>query len=182
MATAAEVVETVIAATSDKAMIEILGTGQKGETPLKAKLEKGKAYKARVQAPGFAMIELDVKGGDPKTTAKLVAKPRMIAVSSQPAGAVIFIDGQSTGKTTPSTVELNKAQAARKSVRVGLRKSSYKSVERVVEKRVEVVVAAVGEASERGFVGGGSAEVELHGGRQGDRGGARPQRCPPGRW
>ncbi|MBA3456869.1 MAG: TIGR02266 family protein [Deltaproteobacteria bacterium] len=130
---AAELVETVIAASADKASVEVLGTDQKGATPLKAKLEKGKAYKARVQAPGFAMLELDIKGGDPKTTAKLVAKPRMISVTSQPAGAVIFIDSTSTGKTTPSTIELTKTQAAKKSVRVGIRKTGYRSIERVVD-------------------------------------------------
>jgi len=130
---AAELVETVIAASADKAMIEILGTDQKGETPLKAKLEKGKSYTARVQAPGFAMVELEIKGGDAKTMAKLVAKPRMIAVSSQPAGAMIIVDNQSTGKTTPSTIELTKVQAAKRSVRVGLRKPNYKYVERVVD-------------------------------------------------
>jgi len=130
---AAELVETVIAASAEKATIEILGTDQKGETPLKAKLEKGKPYKARVQAPGFAMVELDLKGGDPKTMAKLVAKPRKISVTSEPPGAVIFIDSASTGKTTPFTIELTKVQAAKKSVRVGLRRSGYKSIERIVD-------------------------------------------------
>ena len=130
---AAELVETVIAASAEKATIEILGTDQKGETPLKAKLEKGKPYKARVQAPGFAMVELDLKGGDAKTTAKLVAKPRKISVASEPPGAMIFIDSASTGKTTPFTIELTKVQAAKKSVRVGLRRSGYKSIERIVD-------------------------------------------------
>ena len=130
---AAELVETVIAASVEKATVEILGTSLTGEAPLKAKLEKGKPYKARVQAPGFAMLELELKGGDAKTTAKLLPKPRMISVTSEPPGAVIFIDAASTGKTTPSTIELTKAQAAKKNVRVGLRKSNYKSIERVVD-------------------------------------------------
>ncbi len=147
----AETVETVIAASAEKATVEILGTNQTGPAPLKAQLEKGKPYKARVQAPGFAMLELDVKGGDTKATAKLVAKPRMIAITSEPPGAVIFIDNASTGKTTPFTVELTKAQVGRKSVRVGIRKSNYKSIERVIDaakytEDVSMMIAKLDEA------------------------------------
>jgi hypothetical protein len=110
----------------------VLGTDQTGPAPLKARLEKGKTYKARVQAPGFLMAEVDLKGGE-KATAKLVAKPRVISVTSEPPGAAITIDSAGTGRTTPFTIELTKAQAAKKSVRVGLRKTGFKAVERVVD-------------------------------------------------
>ncbi|MDB4961636.1 MAG: type pilus assembly PilZ [Myxococcales bacterium] len=129
---AADLVETTIGASGEKATVEVIGTDQSGPAPLKAKLEKGKAYKARIQAPGFLMTEIDVKGGE-KAAAKLVAKPRVISVTSEPPGAAITIDNASTGKTTPFTVELTKAQAAKKSVRVGLRKTGFKAVERVVD-------------------------------------------------
>ena len=130
---AAELVETLISAPGvDKATIEVTGTDQTGPAPLKAKLEKGKAYKAHVMAPGFAMLDLDVKGGE-KTIAKLVAKPRVITVTSEPPGALIFVDGAATGHSTPFDVELTKVQAARKSVRVQLRKGGFKPIERVID-------------------------------------------------
>ncbi|WP_411280631.1 TIGR02266 family protein, partial [Gemmatimonas sp.] len=133
VAPAVEMVETLIsAAGADKATVEVLGTDQTGASPLKAKLEKGKPYRARVQAPGFMMLEMDVKGGD-KATAKLIGKPRVISVNSQPPGALIFIDGGTTGHSTPFDVELTKAQAAKKSVRVQIRKSGFRAIERVID-------------------------------------------------
>ncbi len=130
---AAEMMETLISAVgADKATVEVLGTDQTGPAPLKAKLEKGKTYKARVQAPGFALLEVEVKGGA-QTQAKLVAKPRIISVASDPPGALIFIDSAATGHSTPFDVELSKVQAARKSVRVLIRKSGWKPVERVID-------------------------------------------------
>ncbi len=133
VAPAAEMVETLIsAAGADKASVEVLGTDQTGTAPLKAKLEKGKAYRARVQAPGYVMLEIDLKGGE-KAAAKLVGKPRVISVASEPSGALIFIDGGATGHSTPFDVELTKVQAARKSVRLQLRKNGFRPTERVID-------------------------------------------------
>jgi uncharacterized protein (TIGR02266 family) len=129
----AELVDTVIGASADGSTVEIVGTGQSGPAPLTAKLEKGKPYKARITAHGFASLELDIKGGDDKQIAKLVAKPRMIAVESDPTGALIWIDNSSTGHSTPAEIELTAAQAAKKSVHVQLRKSGYKTIDRVVD-------------------------------------------------
>ncbi|MBL9020417.1 MAG: TIGR02266 family protein [Myxococcales bacterium] len=130
---AAVIVETAIsAAGAEKVMIEVLGTDQTGPSPLKAKLEKGKAYRARVQAPGFMLVEIDVKGGE-KASAKLVAKPRVIDVTSDPPGAQIVIDSAATGKTTPAQVELSKTQAGKKSVRVAIKKAGMKTIERVID-------------------------------------------------
>jgi len=126
------VVDTVIAASVDKAEIEIIGTDQKGPAPLTAKLEKDREYKARITAPGFAALEIDIKGGQEKQTAKLVAKPRVVSVNTQPAGALIFVDGGATGHTTPHDVELTKAQAAKKTVRITMRKAGYRQIDKMV--------------------------------------------------
>ena len=136
----AELVDTVITASVDKAAIEVVGTDQKGPSPLKAKLEKGKAYKARVQAPGYANLEVDVKGGEalPKSKATLVMKKRRISVTSEPPGAAIMVDNAGTGKTTPFEIELTPAQAARRMVRIGIRKTGYRSVEKVVDAKLWV--------------------------------------------
>jgi uncharacterized protein (TIGR02266 family) len=129
----AELVDTVIGASVEHATVEITGTDQAGPAPFTAKLEKDRSYKVRVAARGFLAATLDVKGGDDKPVAKLVAKPRVISVQSDPPGALVFIDSGATGHTTPFDVELTDAQAAKKAVRVKLRKSGYLTLDRVVE-------------------------------------------------
>src|SRR5262249_35837260 len=98
-----------------------------------AKLEKGKSYKARILARGFAAQELDVWGGDPKQTAKLVPKPRMLMIASDPSSAQISIDGQSTGHATPFDIMLPAVPASKKSVRVKLRKAGFRPIARTIE-------------------------------------------------
>jgi hypothetical protein len=129
----AETAETEIAASIEGATVELTGTDQSGPAPFTAKLEKGKAYKARITARGFATLEIDLKGGDPKQFAKLVAKPRFLNLSSEPSGAQITIDGTPTGRTTPSEIELTASQASKKSVRVVLRKSGFRMVDRSID-------------------------------------------------
>jgi uncharacterized protein (TIGR02266 family) len=128
------VVDTVIASSVAKgATVEIIGTDQTGPAPFTAKLEKDKEYKARVKAPGFQAVEVDIKGGQDKVTAKLVAKARILTVATEPAGAAIYIDGVDTQKITPSEVQLTPAQAARPRVRVILRRPGFRPVDQIVE-------------------------------------------------
>jgi uncharacterized protein (TIGR02266 family) len=126
-------VDIEITASSPKAQVEVVGTDIKGPVPLKAKLEKDKAYQVRVSAPGMATLEQEVKGGTDKWSAKLIAKPMVITVSSEPVGALILIDGVPVNHVTPFDVELTKAQAAKKNVRVGLRKAGFRPVEKMVD-------------------------------------------------
>jgi uncharacterized protein (TIGR02266 family) len=127
----ATLVDTTINTDPPKATVEI--EGQTGPGPFKAKLEKDKVYKAKVSAPGYAGAEVDVKGGAPGVVAKLTMKPHVISVASDPVGAAIFIDNAATGKVTPFDVELTKAQAARKMIRVSIRKAGFRTLERVVD-------------------------------------------------
>jgi uncharacterized protein (TIGR02266 family) len=129
----AELADTVIGANVAHATVEIVDTEQSGPAPFTAKLEKDKPYKVRVAAPTFMAVMLDVKGGDGQQIAKLAAKPRVISVDSDPPGALVFLDSRATGHTTPFDVELTTAQAAKKTVRVRLRKSGYVTLDRVVE-------------------------------------------------
>jgi len=124
-------VDTVIAAAKG-ATIEIVGTEQKGPAPFTAKLEKDKAYKAHVTAPGYLPADIDVKGGE-KTTAKLTIKPHVLSITSDPAGADIYVDGVNTNKITPSDVELTAAQAAKPPVRISLRRPGFRPVDQMVE-------------------------------------------------
>ena len=129
----AESVDTVVGSTADFAKVEILGTDQAGPAPLTARLEKGKSYKVRVSAHGYAALELDIKGGDDKSIAKLVPKPRVISIVTDPPGAAITIDSVATGRTTPSDIELTPAQGTKKTVRIQLRKTGFRSVDRTLE-------------------------------------------------
>jgi uncharacterized protein (TIGR02266 family) len=116
-----------------KAVVEIEGTDLKGPVPFKGKIEKDKQYKLSVSAPGFATLIQDIKGGQDKVVAKLVAKPMVITVTTEPAGALIFIDGYPIGRSTPFDVELTKAQAAKKAVRIGLRKGGFRPIDKMVD-------------------------------------------------
>ncbi|HUS29629.1 MAG TPA: hypothetical protein VMZ53_14045, partial [Kofleriaceae bacterium] len=126
-------VDTVIASAAKGAMVEIEGTDMKGPAPFTAKLEKDRAYKARVTAPGFVAQEIEVKGGAPKVTAKLAAKSKIISVTTDPPGADILVDGVPTSKLTPSDVQLTAAQSARARVRITLRRPGYKQQDQYVE-------------------------------------------------
>jgi len=128
-----ELVDTVIGASVEGATVEIVGANQSGPAPFTAKLEKDKPFKARVAAPTFLAVTLDIKGGGDKQTAKLMPKPRVISVKTDPPGALIFTDSGATGHATPFDVELTEAQAAKKTVRVKVRKTGFLTLDRVVE-------------------------------------------------
>jgi uncharacterized protein (TIGR02266 family) len=128
------IVDTVIASSVAKnSTVEIDGTDQKGPAPFTAKLEKDKTFKARVSAPGYATQEIEIKGGQDKQTVKLVLKPRVITVTTEPAGADIYVDSVNTQKITPSEVQLSASQAAKSKVRVSLRRPGYRPVDQSVE-------------------------------------------------
>jgi uncharacterized protein (TIGR02266 family) len=127
------VVDTYVGSSVPGSTVEIIGTRFKGNAPLRAKLERGKAYLARVSAPGYVAQELAFKGGDARPTAKLEPKPRSITINSEPSGALIFVDNANSGFTTPYTLELKGPQLAKKSVRITLRKNGFKTFEKVVD-------------------------------------------------
>jgi uncharacterized protein (TIGR02266 family) len=129
----ANLIETEIKATPAEATIEIVGTDQAGTAPFAAKLEKDKAYTARISAPGFATLEKEVTGGQEGFSVALDPKPRVIEVKSDPPGALISLDGRWLGKITPQALELTKAQTEKKKLRVMLRKDGFRGAEKVVE-------------------------------------------------
>src|SRR5690606_14555102 len=129
----APIVETVIDSSVPRSRVQVVGTDQAGSAPFTAKLEQDKPYKVRVSAAGFAALEMEVTGGAPKHTAALVPKPRVISLKTDPPGALISVDGVTTGKLTPQEIELTKSQAAKRYVRVRLSKSGFKLVEKTVQ-------------------------------------------------
>ncbi len=130
-----DLVDTVITVPElkDKATVEIVGTDQKGPAPFTAKLEKDKTYKVKITAAGFQVGEHEVKGGEKSEPVRLVAKPKVIKVTSEPDTAVILVDGYAVKNAfTPHDVQLSKQQASRKAIRIRVQKAGYRAVERVI--------------------------------------------------
>ena len=125
--------ETEVASNVAKATVTVVDAAQAGPAPFKAKLVQDKAYKIRVEAPGYVVKELDVKGGQDKVTATLTAKPHIVSVTSDPVGGMIYVDNATTGKKTPADIELTAAQAARKQVHVQVRLAGYKAADQIVD-------------------------------------------------
>ncbi|MCE9571807.1 MAG: TIGR02266 family protein [Deltaproteobacteria bacterium] len=122
---AAEVADIKITSAIAGAQIDIPDAGVVGEPlPYTAKLDKGKTFKARVSAPGYLGTDVDLVGGGKPVDVKLKAMPHVVHVTSKPAGALIFVDGAPTRRTTPGDVELTAAQA-KKGVRIELRKAGF---------------------------------------------------------
>ena len=128
----APTVETVVSS-NVPATVTVEGSDQTGQAPFTAKLEKDKPYKVKVSAPGFLAQELELQGGQGKAAAKLVAKPRVIAVSSDPQGAQIWIDNVATGKQTPAEIPLSPAQGSKPKIHVLLRKAGFRPTDQLVE-------------------------------------------------
>jgi hypothetical protein len=126
----AELATTVITARGDKSLqIEVVGTDQKGPSPLSAKLEKGKSFTVRATAPGWKTIEITVTGGVAKANIDTVAKARVLHIERTPPGANVFVDGVATGKTTPVDIEIKSRNNA---ARVTLRKPGFNQSQAVV--------------------------------------------------
>jgi hypothetical protein len=126
----ADGVDTIVASPTAKATIDV--EGQSGAAPFTAKLEKGKQYKAHVTAPGFVAKDVFVTGGQ-KATIKLEPKPHVLSVTSEPAGAEIYVEGVATGKMTPADVNLTASQAAKSKLRVVLRKAGFRALDQTVD-------------------------------------------------
>jgi hypothetical protein len=172
-----------------KATVEVLGLNLRGKAPLKAKLERGKVYKARVQAPGFAAQEITIRGGEDRAMARLVPKPRAIAITTDPPGAMIFVDNANSGFSTPHTLELTATQSAKKSVRITLRKNGFKGVDKVIDgsKYTEAAAKMIAKIDEKlttpaasGNGGSGTSTTAPGGGSASPTSGsAAPPPAPP---
>ena len=118
------------------ASVEILGTNQGGPTPFHAVLENGKSYSARFAAPGYESVDKKFTADSTTTLdASLVAKPRVLHVNSTPSSAMIFIDGVSTGKSTPADITLTDAQGKLTELHLSLTKVAYAAWAETIEGR-----------------------------------------------
>ena len=110
------------------------GAKQSGQTPLTLPLAPGE-YKLTLRLPGYEPYSGKVQVKDNvqtelalKLNAKSNARVAWAQVDTIPKGAEIFVDGASTGKTSPSRVELPIGLHT-----VTLRLDGFKEVRRTVE-------------------------------------------------
>jgi hypothetical protein len=123
-----------VASEPDGAVAELVGTTQSGPTPMTFKgLVAGTSYQVKITKAGFLARELTLKpeAGNPQPVA-LEAKPSVLRVSSEPAGAQVWINGRRQRSVTPADVKLSARTAERKRVVLSLRKTGYATAEQQV--------------------------------------------------
>ena len=126
--------EVTVAATPEGAIAELADGSQSGPTPMTFRgLTAGQSYRVKVSKAGFAVAELTVKpeAGDPPAI-ELVAKPSVLRVTSDPAGAQVYLNGRRQKSLTPADVEIPPRTAARKRVTLSLHKAGYTTAEQLV--------------------------------------------------
>jgi uncharacterized protein (TIGR02266 family) len=125
--------EVTVTSDTPGAVAALIDGDQKGATPLTFEnLEEGKTYEVAISAPGFIEKRIEITGGAEEAPAvKLEAKPRVIAVKSEPAGAAVYINNQRKGKT-PVEVELSGKLADADRYTVLLRRSGFDPEEKVI--------------------------------------------------
>ena len=127
-------VEVTVTSEPDGAIAELVGGAQSGPTPMTFRgLAEGESYQVKVTKAGFQAAELTVKpgAGDPEAV-ELEAKPAVLRVNSEPAGAQVFINGRRQRSLTPVDVPLSRRLADRKRVTLSLRKAGYSTAEQQV--------------------------------------------------
>ncbi len=123
--------EAVVTSVPEGAMAELVGEGQSGTTPMTFRgLEKGKKYTVRLSNAGYADKEMSFEaGGETPKPIELVAKPVVLKVTSTPAGAAVFIDGQRQKGATPASIKLSDKLAAKKQLKLSVRRSGYNNAD-----------------------------------------------------
>jgi hypothetical protein len=175
-------IEVTIASDPDGAVAELVGSGQSGKTPMTFRgLVAGTSYQVKISKAGFLAAELTLKpeAGNPRPV-ELEEKPSVLRVSSEPAGAQVWINGRRQRSLTPADVKLSARTAERKRVTLSLRKSGYATSEQQVSlddlvDQGEIMVQEVAMVLERRVdreAPEGEAEGET--GSSGDSGGDQP--------
>ena len=123
--------EAVVSSVPEGAMAELVGEGQSGTTPMTFRgLEKGKKYTVKLSSAGYADKEMSFEaGGEAPKPVELVAKPVVLKVTSTPAGAAVFIDGQRQKGATPASIKLNDKLVAKKQIKLSVRRSGYNNAD-----------------------------------------------------
>jgi uncharacterized protein (TIGR02266 family) len=131
---AAAGLEVTIKTVPDGATAELVGGSQSGPTPMTFRgLAEGQRYQVKLSMPGFQAAELTIEpeSGDPKPV-ELETKPAVLRVTSEPAGAQVWINGRRHRSLTPADVRLSRRTAQSTSLRLALRKAGFSTAEQEV--------------------------------------------------
>jgi uncharacterized protein (TIGR02266 family) len=126
--------EVTIASEPVGAIAELEDGSQSGPTPMTFRgLVAGQSYRVKVTKAGFVAAELTLKAdaGDPAKV-ELAAKPTMLRVTSEPAGAAVFLNGRRQKSVTPVDVPVPARTAEKKRVSLSVRKSGYSNADQQV--------------------------------------------------
>jgi hypothetical protein len=126
--------DVTITSVPEGAMAELIGGSQSGPTPMTFRdLTAGEHYQVKLSKAGFVLAEMTLKpeAGDPPAF-ELEAKPSVLRVTSEPAGAQVWINGRRQRSLTPVDVRLSRRTTDSKQVKLSLRKSGYSTAEQKV--------------------------------------------------
>ncbi|MEM9492260.1 MAG: PEGA domain-containing protein, partial [Myxococcota bacterium] len=119
-------VEVRVRTTPRGAIAELLGSDQKGPTPITFQVPEGGPARVRITQPGYLAqtIELDPAVKRPPRIA-LAVQPWIIRINSVPEGAYVFVDGRRVAGFTPNEFEVPESWHRKKRFSVGVRKSGF---------------------------------------------------------
>lgn len=121
-----ELVKIEVRSTPRGATAELVGTDQRGPTPMTFEVDTSKTHTVRLSMPGYAAqeITLDPRQGRPPAVTLALA-PMIIRVNSEPTGAFVYVDGRRVTGETPTEFRLPDDWRRRKKFKVSLRKEGY---------------------------------------------------------
>lgn len=126
--------DVTITSVPEGAMAELVGGSQSGPTPMTFRgLTAGEHYQVRLSKAGFVLAEMTLKpeAGNPPAF-ELEAKPSVLRVTSEPAGAQVWINGRRQRSLTPVDVRLSRRTTDSKQVKLSLRKAGYSTAEQQI--------------------------------------------------
>ncbi len=133
-ATAPQGLDVTITSVPEGAMAELIGGSQSGPTPMTFHgLTPGQHYQVKLTKAGFVLAEMTLKpeAGNPEAF-ELEAKPSVLRVTSEPAGAQVWINGRRQRSLTPVDVRLSRRTTDSKQVKLSLRKTGYSTAEQQI--------------------------------------------------
>ncbi len=119
--------DVTVASLTEGATAELVGGSQSGRTPMTFRgLVAGHTYQVKITRAGFRAASLAMRpdAGDPAPV-QLEAKPAVLHVTSEPAGAQVWINGRRQRSLTPANVELPRRLTDAGRFSVSLRMRGY---------------------------------------------------------
>lgn len=127
----AKLVSVQIRSAPSKATVELVGTDQSGTTPHTFELAEGTTHKIRVSMAGFAPKEIDVEAAEKLRVprVRLEPTPMVMRLTSEPSGALVYVDGRRVKGRTPTTFELPQSFRDKRSFKISMRLPKHQKLD-----------------------------------------------------